>query len=58
MVRLSHNFIVHFSPAAGHGAGRNQQVSPGKRDKRHLEDGLTVAEEKVGRAHQLEFLAA
>lgn len=58
VVRLSHNFIVHFSPAAGHGAGRNQQVSPGKRDKRHLEDGLTVAEEKVWRAHQLEFLAA
>lgn len=35
VVRLSHNFIVHFSPTAEHGASRNQQVSPGKRGEQH-----------------------
>lgn len=35
VVRLSHNFIVHCSPTAEHGASRNQQVSPGKRGEQH-----------------------
>lgn len=35
VVRLSHNFIVHLSPTAEHGATRNQQVSPGKRGEQH-----------------------
>lgn len=35
VVRLSHNFMVHLSPAAEHGASRNQQVSPGRRGEQH-----------------------
>lgn len=35
VIRLSHNFIVYFSPTAEHGASRNQQVSPGKRGEQH-----------------------
>lgn len=33
VVRLSHNFIVHFGPTAGHGATQRQHAPPGKRAK-------------------------
>lgn len=47
VVRLSHNFIVHFSPTEGHGAMQkiteNQQVSSGNDGQRHVgEDQLRL----------------
>lgn len=38
VVRLSHNFIVHFSPTVGHGAMQNEQESHGKRYKQQHAD--------------------
>lgn len=48
VVRLSHNFIVHFSPTEGHGATQNQQVSSGKRDQEHTEDVQQLERKRCG----------